>query len=340
MESPHLPNSNKNKSRLTVRQLTADFLRDFTDTDRGVLGTIVQLTLHPRRVVQAYLSGDRSRFIRPTRYLGFVLSISAAVFFIVQYWFSGAVAETILSGLETGFVEGLEEDLAARQARYSLSSEEVDKLRKSNARVAHFWRTGVRLSIKYYSAVFVASIPLAAFGHRWFYPRNTYNLPESIVASLYVYSHATILAIFLTPLWLILADSPIELVNLLWMGSAISFLYTLYAVQSTYGHRWWEFFVHLFFWMLLFVLIAVFAYSVGYVGSALRREDFFTFLQNHPLRFTVGLLLIIGSSLWFYLLYKFRRTPIRTTDRRIIALELATLPFVLLAIQAWATGGL
>jgi len=77
--------NNPRPERLTFGNLLKNFFRDLISADQGLWGTIVQLTIRPKRVVETFLLKDRKQFIRPTRYVLFALSVSALSFLAVQY---------------------------------------------------------------------------------------------------------------------------------------------------------------------------------------------------------------------------------------------------------------
>ena len=332
MAAPHRPPTDK---RLTTRDIVADLLRDFTDADRGMLGTFVQLSIRPRRVVGAYLEGDRRRFIRPTRYLAFTLSLSAAAFFLIQYWYGTSLTEIMLEHSGPGFAAALEDDLAARQLEYSLSAEEIERARKQNAQLTESARRVYRFLFEYYSVFFVAFVPVGATIHRAFYPRNTFTLAESVVASLYIYSHSNLLAIVLIPVCILFSSTPYAFLNSLFIGYAITCLYMLFAVQQTYAHRWWEFFVA---WLGLgfaFYITLLVAYGLGNTHYILfQAEDTGRYILQHPARVTFVVSLLLGCLYWFWLLYRLRFGP-RTsrTQRRSQFLVIALVSVALIVIR-------
>lgn len=271
------------------------------------------------------------------RYLGFTLSLSAAVFFLVQFWFDNGVTDAMLGDAMRGFSDSLERNLQQQQADHSFSEDQLAVLREENAAVTASFMSVYRLLFDYYSVLFVASIPLAALGHRLFYPRNTFNIPESMVASFYIYSHATLLALLLAPIGLLFSNSAVEFLNSLVAAYAICSIYTVFAVHATYGHRWWEFFVHLLLWGLCIVVLFNIVFGLGFLGGIVfRRGDALQYISDSPLRFVGLVATTIGGLLWGYLLYRFRSAPQGTSNRRLWAVAIVVLPLLLIAVRLMA----
>lgn len=67
------------KGPLTLREALHEARHDWLDLERGALGTVVDLTLRPARVMRAYLIERRRDYVRPLRYLLFSVALQVAV---------------------------------------------------------------------------------------------------------------------------------------------------------------------------------------------------------------------------------------------------------------------
>lgn len=64
---------------LTLREALREARHDWLDLERGALGTVVDLTLRPAKVMRAYLHERRRDYVRPLRYLLFSVAIQVAI---------------------------------------------------------------------------------------------------------------------------------------------------------------------------------------------------------------------------------------------------------------------
>lgn len=67
------------KGPLTLREALREARHDWLDLERGALGTLIDLTLRPARVMRAYLVERRRDYVRPLRYLLFSVALQVAV---------------------------------------------------------------------------------------------------------------------------------------------------------------------------------------------------------------------------------------------------------------------
>ncbi len=330
-----LPDSHSPQSaeRLTTKSIVADFLRDFTNLERGIMGTFLQLTVRPRLVVETYLESDRKRFIRPTRYLMFVLSLSAVYVFIVQYWYGVSLTDVIVEQMGPGFERALMDKLEARHAVTALSNEEwrdeIVAIQQSRNSMLSIYR----VFFEYYSIFFLLTIPIGAFFNRVFHPSNRFNFAESTVASLYLYSHAALLSLLLLPVCLLISTDAVKFASWVFISFGACVVYLIFAVQATYARRFQELFISWGYWILLLLglVLTVPAIIAWYI--------FFTQLSAStmeaakPMKMIGGVFLALGGMYWVFLFYRTLLTQRAGMKVRARAIAVAVLLAVLLVVR-------
>lgn len=164
--------------RLTLRSIMTDFVRDFSQAERGLWGAFVQLTLRPRRVIETFLYKDRQQFSRPTRYLIFCLSVAALQLLLVQGRYGSSLYEYQMdlqnhelalqidpvSEFARGFKEGFEGG----------SNNSIEEIKAYSS---------------YSSYLLATLIPVFAFGYFMVFPARKFNFAETLAGSVYLHGH-------------------------------------------------------------------------------------------------------------------------------------------------------
>jgi hypothetical protein len=168
--------------RLTLRSIGSDFLRDFTQAEKGLWGTIVQLTVRPRRVLDTFLYESRQQFSRPTRYLIFCLSIAAFQFIAVQWRYGVSVVE---------YNETLEEGTEAYQGPIEAFAQGYSTGRGDK-------KISVKEIAAYASYISVIFIPAYAFMYFFLFPARSLNYAESLAGTTYLHGHFILITALLS----------------------------------------------------------------------------------------------------------------------------------------------
>ena len=290
--------------RLSIRELANDFLLDFINSERGMGGTLLQLTVRPDLVIETYISGDRSRFVKPTRYLTFILGVAAAYFFAVQYWYDAPVSE-MASSLVTADIEAqLDAQILADKASGILSTEEVIAREREKQLAVDLAGSMASSMLEYYSLLILASIPIVAFIFRAVFVLNAMTLAESLVASVYIGSHASFLYCLTFPL-LLFGDSLEDFIFWTVIAQGLNIIYTCYALWRVYVHRWWELPLGIALFVLLGTLFNLSIWFIGhFVGHILKGDSA---AANLPLTVATGL----AAGACYYLMYHLYRLRFR-----------------------------
>jgi hypothetical protein len=324
MSSLHTPSPPP--PRLTLRRLVSDFLRDVTDADRGLLATIWELTLRPGQVVTTYLHQDRSRFLRPTRYLVFCLSLAAIQLVAVQLWYGQSVEE-------------MRQETSTRDREQSAEFDSLAELTAAEA-AYHEWldRTKARfhsLTGEFRSFFAMLVIPLFGLLYYALYARHGLNLAESIVAAAYLHAHVVFLSFLFLPLYF-LGDSSQDYQRWFRLEEIATGLYLFVAVARVFGRGWRDTLLAIIGVVVLLLVLSITIGPATYIGAAMARTVFDPALGLASLSWKfyvyLGVLITVVPALfglWFMLHPQRRRTDGRR-DRASYMLY-----FVLLLVVGW-----
>lgn len=266
--------SNKQPDRLTFGHLLSKFLEDLTNANKGLWGTVVQLTIRPRRVVETFLYKDRKQFTRPTKYVLITLSVFALNLAAVELRHGKSLLEYIspvMLDVEEAALNNTEEALADAIAPRvpGIDDEEEKKSFKEGFSAGFQNEMGEEVSdksniLKYSSYINVLLIPFSAFIYWFCFPRREFNYPENLAAIAYLNSHGNIFGIIALPV-ILFSASPKMLSVVMATGSVISLIYTLYATINVYVKKWTDVPRAIGYFLLLFVGLSFFFASIIFI---------------------------------------------------------------------------
>lgn len=255
--------------RLTTSNIFRNFFQDLLNADRGMWGTIVQMTLRPHRVVRTFLFEDRKRYIRPTRYVLFSLSIAALTFVAIQWRYGQPLHEYLRPTIEAQADE-MVLDLAEQANR---KAEEQGKTITPEREAADLkMRASIREGtiqtntnlIKYGNYLGLLGMPLIALAYWLMFPRISFNYPEHLASVGYIYGHASVLSVITLP-FILLAASPEGLLKALVYSSVVTLLYQTYATGRVYVKSIKDALLAIAILILSFAAFALVLSSAGYV---------------------------------------------------------------------------
>lgn len=255
--------------RLTTSNIFRNFFQDLLNADRGMWGTIVQMTLRPQRVIRTFLFEDRKRYIRPTRYVLFSLSIAALTFVAIQWRYGQPLHEYLRPTIEAQadeMVLDLKEQ-ASRRAEESgkpLTPErEAANLKMRESIREQAVQTNTNL-IKYGNYLGLLGMPVIALMYWLMFPRISFNYPEHLASVGYIYGHANVLSLLTLP-FILFAISPTGLLQAMFYSSVITVLYQLYATVRVYVTSIKDALIAAAVLVLSFATLALVLSSAGYV---------------------------------------------------------------------------
>ncbi len=223
--------------RITLKTLSADFFRDFSELDRGMLGTVRNLFSRPSRVIDSYLYIDRERFIRPTRYLIFCFSLAALQTFVTQSWYGQSVKELSVAAEAADELAHPGPRLGKQVDGVSVSDD--SKQAPLGPRFTRLLDKADHFFSQFRTFAALILMPLLALLYYYFYGRHGYNLAESIVATTYLTAHVSLLGFLFLPFYF--AGSTPEDYEF-WSSTENLFtgVYLLIAATKVFAQRWWE----------------------------------------------------------------------------------------------------
>ena len=181
------------QKRLTFKSLAADVYERVFNIDNTIFRTIRDLTLRPGRVINAYVTGIRRKYMNPLNYLGLAIFISGALFFVMRKF---AMDKINFDVFGTGMTNAASVKIMDAVMEYS-------------------------------SFVFLLYIPIIGCSGYLTLNRQNYNLPEYMVASSYALAHISILTFL--PSLLIMLFLPENYMQYSLVMMLFMFGYSLYA---------------------------------------------------------------------------------------------------------------
>ena len=319
---------------ITFGQLTRDFIHDVTQTERGLLGTIIKMTLSPARVIDTYLFIDRSRFLKPTRYLVFCFGLAALQFFIVQAWY-GQSADKLREEVTLEARQDVNE--VTTSIRQSPAWEESDAAAELHA---HYHRLGdqfAALRNEFRTLFAMLVIPVFALLYFGLFRRHGYHLAEAVVAATYIHAHVALLGFFMLP-FLLLGRTAQDYE--LWSSliNNVTGLYLLVAVKQAFATRWRELLYALGWALLLIFLVALSLPSIIFIIGATARVLYTEAWYSFSPKFNMSLIQLfvlfpLACFLIWRLLLRRDRRPIATLYRFDLTLLAAALTVVALIVN-------
>ncbi|WP_157501470.1 DUF3667 domain-containing protein [Lewinella sp. 4G2] len=325
--------NNEPPERLSFGALIKTFFADLANADRGMLGTVVKLTTYPNEVVDTYLFKDRARFIRPTRYFLFALSVVAASYFVVQLRFGEPLHDFLMPFYEQEYEAGRQQMLDALLAQAEDNNAQAEEFaRWYTDAYTSFLKKMTKWFIQYSSYFSLLFIPLNALLYYFVFPRKDYNYTETIVATAYTSAHATLFSVFLIPFFLILSD-PFAIAKAYQAIGFLQMAYLLYAIVRVWIDKPSDVLLAIGIQALIFLGIIAFVgqtlYVGGYLKGAMGSQDGLSL--KHYLRIipVIGIGLVVTGGI----IARFAKTW-RWTIRFGIAGTIITIAgFVLVAIS-------
>lgn len=155
----------KNTHRLTVRHILHEIVHYFTHADKGIIFLIKELFIRPGTVINEYIEGKRKKYFNPFTYLILCSTISAYIYWKLQYYTSMNVPE-------------------AQQN----NPPEMQKLLMQTS----------ELMEKYGKIITIFMLPLLASLSKLFYFKKKHNFAEHLTIQAFILAQTGIMNIFIT----------------------------------------------------------------------------------------------------------------------------------------------
>jgi len=184
---------------------------DTFNLERGLIYTSIALTIKPGTAIRTYLYEDRTKLVKPFRFL--VLTIAVATFATLQYFKHSSVGEAFA----LGFSEGLGKEAGGDM----------------ELRVAAFAKQWSDIAQNYFNLFLLAGVPVVALATRWVFRRKM-NYAEHLVVNSYITGYMTLVYLLMMPLLFFMnfvALSKLYMVFLL--------VYSAWSYTRIFGEKLW-----------------------------------------------------------------------------------------------------
>ncbi len=195
--------------RITMKTIWHDLMGIF-NLERGLLYTLVVLTIKPGAALREYLYDNRQRLVPPFRFLIFTVAIGT--FITVQYFKNS----NILKEFERGVREGY-------QSRGG-TSEQPQFLETYLTTISDLYNN-------YFNLFILAGVPIVALTTFWFFRKNM-NYAEHLVINSYLTAYATVIYIVLTPMLWITDYSVLSVIHF-----ALTLVYSAYLYIQVFEQK-------------------------------------------------------------------------------------------------------
>lgn len=172
MQHPQRP------ERITMKTIGYGLL-DIFNLERGLIHTIIALTIQPGKALRTYLTENRTRLVPPFRFLLFAVAVAA--FITVQYMKSSEFMAEMRAGFEYGYRAGSENG-------------EID-----TEKMETFLLFLNEIFANYFNIALLVGVPIVALCTFWML-RKGYNYAEHLVINCYITGYQNIMYIIMTPL--------------------------------------------------------------------------------------------------------------------------------------------
>lgn len=216
MENLEDKDEGKPLERISMKMIYRSIM-EALNLERGILYTILGLSIRPGMALKEYLYQDRSRMVHPVRLLVVVVTL--------------ATIATISFLTQADFVEAFQQGAARNGGMNSM--EELDP--KLKEFMTLYMNNMAIANLKFFNIYLMLGVPLAALATLIFYKRKEYNFAEHLVINAYIYSNTTVLYLLFTPLFFVYSY---QTVSLWYMIAALP--YYCFCCYQVFAPKGWK----------------------------------------------------------------------------------------------------
>lgn len=196
--------------RITMKTIGYGLLELF-NLERGLVHTLIALTIQPGKALRTYLAEDRTRLVPPFRFLLF--AVAAAAFITVQYMKSSEFMAEMRAGFESGYRAGSENG--------ELDTEKMET----------FLLFLNEIFANYFNIALLVGVPIVALCTFWIL-RKGHNYAEHLVINCYVTGYQNIMYIIMTPLLFFMKFTTLSYIYIV-----LILIYGIYAYVRVFQER-------------------------------------------------------------------------------------------------------
>lgn len=235
--------------KMSMKRVFEEFLSNWMGFDNRLGRTIAGMTLRPGVVINAYLNGNRVRYIGP---LAFLLIMTAVL--ILTFDLFGLDVEDFLEQNQSAFQDVTSQGKSERQLEFQHKVTEF---------IAQYFR--------FFSTIL---IPFLAIAFRAFFRKAKFNFVERLVVAMYMSSHSIWLSVIMLGIFAatdVLLNVPFIILSLFYYGFVLTRVFHeknyFIGFLKAAGSYIWAF-------VLMLIIIITVSLIVG-VGIALINPELF-----------------------------------------------------------------
>lgn len=271
--------------RLTLKTISSNFLRDFLQAEDGLWGTIVQMTIAPRRVVETYLFEDRKKFIRPSRYLFFCLSIVAFQLIAIQGRYGTSVFDHKVEQVAESKINS--EEMIGNNGE-KMTDIEFTEIKAKSKEI-------VQMIGQYVNYLTVLFLPFLGLLYFILFPSREFNYAESLIAAIYLHAHHFLLITLLSLPLLFYSGIEDYIAAKSWISMMLQFYFYGFLL-SVFWAGWRD--ILLAFPKLLAIVLLSLPTVAILISSSPKGVEFYLDLKDgHIYLSQIGWLLVVITSL-------------------------------------------
>ena len=257
---PHCGQLSKTR-RLKVATVIKDFLDALSDSDKGFLRTVIDLSQNPGSMLRDYISGKRKRYLSAGKYSFFLIVIFTVFASYLENHFGWF--ETMANGIDALEMvqtddqnirmapkETVEKILKEKEGAIQAQGEKKDMTLKfdylgfkidrkvSKTELVQFAKF---LLPRYHATLFdylkffvVLWIPIFAFFSFIFFWSSGYNYAEHITVNSYIYAHILLIYILFSPLYWLMPNATMTTAL---TSTTAAFFYLIYSYFQFFSKR-------------------------------------------------------------------------------------------------------
>lgn len=207
-------NNDHTPPRITFKVVWNSLL-DLFSLEKGIFHTLWCLLIRPGKMVYNYLFEDRTKDIKPFKFLIFTTAL--AVLVSVRY-----------SSMEANFLEGLDAGIEMNAKKNDKSAAEIAEMKEGIETYKVFAH---KVFNDYANLVFLIAIPITSFFTFLFFRSSQFYYTEHLVLKAYLQGFQNLLFVLSFPLLFKFPESFIVYL-------AIAIGYAIYAYKDVFDTKW------------------------------------------------------------------------------------------------------
>lgn len=202
-----MEHENYTQERISMKTIWQAVL-DLFNLEKGIFYTLYALTVKPGEVMRTYIYHDRTKLVKPFRFL--ILAVAIGTILTVNF----LDMEFMIKEFGAGFKEGLEGN---------------EKGKLENESLSLYFRNIQILYVNYFNVLLLMAVPISSL-LTFIILRSKLNFAEHLVINSYIFSYTNFIYILIIPLISLLDYASFTMIYLI-----LTYLYTVYAFIQVFN---------------------------------------------------------------------------------------------------------